>query len=87
MKIKEQIERLRRQARAKAEAVQAYPLLSDTKEMQEAAYYPEWKYADSLEALYAVYVAADRIYNRPAHNQSDEDRLRKALSAVEQIDD
>ena len=36
-----------------------------------------------IEVLEGVRDAADRIYNRDMHSQSDEDRLREALAAAE----
>jgi len=35
------------------------------------------------ERLRAVADAAQRIYGRPMHNQTDEDRLRSALAELE----
>jgi hypothetical protein len=41
---------------------------------------------ERIERLEDVRDAADRIYNRDMHSQSDEDHLREALAATEQSD-
>ena len=38
---------------------------------------------ERIEKLEDVWDAADRIYNRDMHSQSDEDRLREALKEAE----
>ena len=43
-----------------------------------------WQLADRLEKYMRVTEAARRIYNRPTHNQSDEDRMREALAALDE---
>jgi hypothetical protein len=43
--------------------------------------------ADTMQALLDVARAAGRIYNRPIHNQSDEDRLRDDLAKLQEQSD
>ncbi|MHA2047106.1 MAG: hypothetical protein ACW99G_20130 [Candidatus Thorarchaeota archaeon] len=41
-------------------------------------------YATTMQALLDAARAAGRIYNRPIHNQSDEDRLRDDLAKLQE---